>query len=278
MRDISPALADHLTGDLTTLALCWRLMRRDGIGLGFTAHDRDLLIDGELYRSAPSIDPSAIDAPESGRGALEIGGVLSHGAITAADLILGRFDHARVLVFLVNWADPGAGRIVLAGGSLGEVQIEGSAFQASLAPLSLALDLPLTSVYSPECRADLGDSRCAVALHGLALRSAVTAVGLDGGIACAGLNGQADWYAYGRLRWLSGANVGFDGEVLASTTTAIRLRTLPPRPIVIGDRFELRPGCDKRFDTCRGKFGNAHNFQGEPHVPGVDSLINYPGL
>jgi len=47
--------------DLTTLAFLWRLERVDGVALGFTSHDRDLVHDGLTYRSTPGMLPSAIE-------------------------------------------------------------------------------------------------------------------------------------------------------------------------------------------------------------------------
>ena len=49
-----------LAHELATIALCWRLERRDGLALGFTTHDRDLAIGGLVYRAAPGMLPSAI--------------------------------------------------------------------------------------------------------------------------------------------------------------------------------------------------------------------------
>ena len=40
MKSVSPALAAHLNGEVTTLATCWRLERADGWVRGFTDHDR----------------------------------------------------------------------------------------------------------------------------------------------------------------------------------------------------------------------------------------------
>lgn len=34
--------------------------------------------------------------------------------------------------------------------------------------------------------------------------------------------------------------------------------------------------CDKRFATCRDRFGNAHNFRGFPDIPGDDFLAAHP--
>src|SRR3546814_1023523 len=52
--------AARLAADTTTFAFCWRVVRFDGVALGFTSHDRDLEIEGLIYRSAPGIAPSAV--------------------------------------------------------------------------------------------------------------------------------------------------------------------------------------------------------------------------
>ncbi|MBM3617735.1 MAG: beta tubulin, partial [Alphaproteobacteria bacterium] len=40
-----------------------------------------------------------------------------------------------------------------------------------------------------------------------------------------------------------------------------------------GDAYEAFAGCDKSFGTCRTRFSNAVNFRGEPHVPGLDRML-----
>ncbi|MEQ9528912.1 MAG: DUF2163 domain-containing protein, partial [Parvibaculaceae bacterium] len=46
MKAVSPEFAAHVAGGVTTLAWCWKLVRRDGAVLGFTEHDRDLAFGG----------------------------------------------------------------------------------------------------------------------------------------------------------------------------------------------------------------------------------------
>jgi hypothetical protein len=53
-------MAQFLNPDLTTIAFCWRVERRDGVAIGNTTHDRELAIDGLIYRAAPGMLPSAI--------------------------------------------------------------------------------------------------------------------------------------------------------------------------------------------------------------------------
>ena len=65
--------------------------------------------------------------------------------------------------------------------------------------------------------------------------------------------------------------------ILRSQGTELTLRDLPPFAPAIGDLVEIREGCDKSLATCSGRFANAVNFRGEPHLPGIDLLTRYPG-
>src|SRR3546814_8084659 len=44
---------EALERELVGLAFCWRLDRRDGVSMGLTSHDRDLMVDGLIYRASP---------------------------------------------------------------------------------------------------------------------------------------------------------------------------------------------------------------------------------
>jgi uncharacterized phage protein (TIGR02218 family) len=48
---------------------------------------------------------------------------------------------------------------------------------------------------------------------------------------------------------------------------------MPPGAIAAGDAFEVTPGCDKSFATCRDRFANQINFRGFPHLPGNDAIL-----
>ena len=81
------AFSDPLAGETTTIALCWRVARADGVVLGFTSHDSAIEAGGVRYEASPGMTPSAIS---SGLGldvaTMEFGGALSAGALTDADL------------------------------------------------------------------------------------------------------------------------------------------------------------------------------------------------
>lgn len=270
-------MPQFLEPDLATIALCWRLERRDGAALGFTTHDRDLAIGGLAYRAAPGMLPSAISLSDGfAADTLDIEGALSSAAITAADLQAGRWDGASVSIFMVDWEAPGGEALPVARGELGEVSIQGEGFAAELRGPAASLDMGVVEQTSPECRARLGDKRCRVDLAGRASVTRIAAV-IDEEIVEVEAAAPGNAYGYGRLRWLGGANSGLDSAVLRSAGAVLTLREAPAFPAAAGDLVELHEGCDKSLATCAGRFGNAANFRGEPHLPGIDLLTRYPG-
>ena len=263
---------------LTTLALCWRVERRDGICLGFTSHDRDLEIAGLAYRSAPGMLPSAISVSDGFEASsLDVSGALTSDAIAEADLAAGRWDRAAVALFLADWEDPGGELLQLVRGELGDVAIRAYGFEAELRGPAALLERAVVEQTSPECRAELGDRRCRVDMAARIRVTRVTGNPAENVVAVAGAAGEANAYAFGRLRWIGGANAGLESEIAASDGPQLTLREPPPFAIEEGDLVEIREGCDKSFATCAARFANAENFRGEPHLPGMDLLTRYPG-
>ena len=164
MKTVLPALASHLAGAVTTLATCWRISRTDGAVFRFTDHDRDLVVDGEVYQASAAYSRTAI-ANDAGMGVdnLDVEGVFDSAAVTEAELRAGLFDRAEVRIFLVNWADPSMGILRLRRGWFGEaVLTEQGVFRTEFRGLTQVFSQRIGELYSPECRADLGDHRCRV--------------------------------------------------------------------------------------------------------------------
>ena len=96
---------EALEKELVCLAFCWRLDRRDGVSLGLTSHDRDLVVEGMVYRAAPGMLPSAVSV---GAGldvdSMDVKGALTADVIAAADLEAGRWDGAGLRLYLTDWS------------------------------------------------------------------------------------------------------------------------------------------------------------------------------
>jgi len=167
LKSVSGALASHLGGQLTTLATCWRVERRDGAVFGFTDHDRDLVVDGVVYRARTGYQRAAIASrADLSVDDTEVEGILDAAEIDAPSLRAGIWDGAEVQIFLVNWADLSQGKLKLRRGRLGEVVArDDGTFRAELRGLAQALNVTVGELYTPECRADLGDARCKVPIR-----------------------------------------------------------------------------------------------------------------
>jgi uncharacterized phage protein (TIGR02218 family) len=283
MRSIPAALQAKLDAGALTLAQCWIVRRRDGGVLGFTDHDRDLVIDGVSCRAGTGFAASeASQRFDLSVDGAEISGALDDELLREADLAAGRYDAASIESWLVDWSDPSL-RLLAARGTLGEVRREASAFTAELRGLADRLSQDSGRLYTASCGADLGDARCGVDLTVSALRGQGSVMAAPGSsiIAVAGLGGfAAGLFSAGRLSWTGGANQNsaveikqhrvVDGEVRLSLWQAMA------EPIAPGDSFVVTAGCDKLFATCRDRFGNGVNFRGFPQIPGNDFVVSYP--
>ena len=280
MRTIPPALAAHLERGATTLCHCWKLLRRDGAAFGFTDHDRDLAFAGTTFAARTGLEAAEATA-ELGFavGGGEVSGALVSAGITEDDLAAGLFDDASVETWLVNWTDP-AERLLLDVASIGEIRRADGAFVAELRGVMHRLDEERGRLYRATCAADLGDAKCGIDLDHAAFTATGAVLRTDGalGLATADLAAfAAGWFTGGKLVWLTGANAGRAVEIkahrLADGEAELDLWQRAARPIAVGDTFRVTAGCDKRFSTCGGKFANAANFRGFPHMPGNDFVL-----
>jgi len=285
MKLLPPALQTHLDTGTTTLAWCWRVTRRDGVVLGFTDHDRDLVFAGTTFAAATGFTASEIkDTVGLAVDDLEVESALSADSLDEHDLAAGLYDDAQIEIWRVNWADPGQ-RVLMRSGSIGEVRRADAAFTAEVRGLAHYLQQPKGRLFQFSCDADLGDARCTVDLSSPAFRGTGTVIAAESlrRFTCLGIESfLGGWFARGLLTFTTGANAGLAGEVrrhVFSAPTEIELWHEMPGAILPGDAFTVTAGCDKRFSTCRQKFSNGVNFRGFPHMPGNDfvAAVARPG-
>lgn len=274
MQSLPTAFSTHLAGEVTTLATCWSITRKDAVVLRFTEHDRDLVVDGQAYKASDSMSPTAVTSVAGlSVDNLEFEGMLSSAAITETDILSGRYDHAEISIFAVNYADPAMGKLHLKTGWLGEVTLQGGQFIAELRGLSSQLQQSIGEVYTSSCRAKLGDVRCGVNLAGYTFTGTVTAVEAAHAFTDSTKMQASGYFSGGLLTFTGGANAGLSMEVREFAAARFGLFLPMPNAIAIGHTYTVIAGCDKRFDSCVTKFNNALNFRGEPHVPGTDKIL-----
>lgn len=277
MKAATSGMNTHIGGETTTLATCWKVTRKDGEIFGFTDFDRDLVVESITYQAATGYTRSAIHTISNlAVDNLDIESALDSEILDANDLRAGVWDGATVEIFLVNWAALNQGKIILKRGTVGEIELRDSVFRAELRGLTQALSQQIVELYTPDCRADLGDSRCKVDIAALTVSGEITGVADRRSFADTGREEDAGYWNGGLIAWTSGSNQGRKMEVKTFTGGAFTLYLPMPDAIEVGDEYVLQPGCNKSFGMCKARYNNVKNFRGEPHVPGSDQILNYP--
>ena len=168
MKTTSGALDTHLQQEVTSLATCWKVVRKDGTVFRFTSNSIDILADfgiGEglqTYVASSGYNRSNIKSDAEGAvNNMDILGVFDNDAIKEDELRAGLFDGAEVFIFFFNHKDTSQGVLKSLRGVLGEARvIPNGRFFVELRSLDQFFTRRIAELYSKDCRADLGDNRC----------------------------------------------------------------------------------------------------------------------
>jgi uncharacterized phage protein (TIGR02218 family) len=306
MKAASSALQAHLAGGQMTVAYLWKIKRTDGTILGFTTHDQDIVYtdsgeDTVTYLHSTGFTSTAT-AGKSDLSVdnMEVTGFLESQSLVEADLRAGLYDDAIIEIRLVNWADLTMGDVLLRAGTLGIVKMQNGAFTAEIRGLTYKLTTYLGETYGPVCRAQFGSGLNGIDTYAKDLcmvdvtlyQQSGTVASAPSGVTivpAAGLkmvgsenpaeNAVAGWFNDGLITFNSGALEGQSFEIKTWDGATLTLYLPMPQAPAGGDTFTIEPGCDHTVGTngCT-KYDNIVNFRGEPFIPGVDSIYNYPGV
>lgn len=166
MREISEDLAARIESGAATLCHAWIVERVDGERLGFTDHDRALVVDEIVCRAASGWTQGAAEAAEgSAPGSATVGGVLDDERIVETDVAAGLWDMATVALWRIDWERPDL-KVLIGRGRLSRIRREGQGFTAEIEGPLAALERVVGRTYGRGCDAVLGDARCGIAAAG----------------------------------------------------------------------------------------------------------------
>lgn len=175
MKAISALLKAHLAGNLTTLAVCLRITRIDGVIVAATNHDVDIVVADNsgspvvyitYLASAGGTDSDVQTTSALSVDNVEQRGILNLDSITDADLHAGLYDYASMSLFAVNYSDLTQGVYHLRDGFLGQVTTERDAFITELRGMMEALRRAFGNLVNPLCPYNLGDFPAPAPLRG----------------------------------------------------------------------------------------------------------------
>ena len=170
MRHIPEEMAARIESGAATLCHAWVLRRADGAVMGFTDHDRDLMLEDVVCRAGSGWTAGAGEG-EAGltSGGLSASGGLDDEAITEADIAAGLYDGAQIALWRLDWARPDLA-VRLWAGALARIRRDNGAFVADLDGPMAALERVVGRTYGRTCDAVLGDGRCGLSVESIAGR------------------------------------------------------------------------------------------------------------
>jgi uncharacterized phage protein (TIGR02218 family) len=298
MKSIPAALAAHLRGETSTLAVCWLVEKSNGTVIRGTEHDRDIVVtaagsppinlSGRYYARANITGSDTRLSADLSADNMEVDGATDGDVdVTVAEMEAGVMDNAPVTIFLLNWRDPSAGQVILLRGRLGALSRDSDGrYRVEVRGLGQLLAQNVGQTYADRCNVvRFGDARCKFNTASITGDGVVSTVASRKAFAVAFGSPTpafpATLPAGGEVHFTSGENSGFAREVKTATYVAdvlsVELYEELPAELEVGDSVSFTPGCDRRYETCRDLYDNLANFRGYGvFVPGALRLMAGP--
>lgn len=274
-KTIPSGLDTHQQGGSTTIGHLLRLTRRDGVVIGLTSDATSLTLDGVFYDAGPGLDVTSL-ASLAGLGvdAAEFSTLNDGSVFVVQDIQSGIWTEAAFLIAKYNFRAPLDGVETVTAGTMGALRIRDDTIVAEFRGLQQFLQQPVGEVIGKNCPVRFGSTRCRKDLAPLTFSASVTTAGQQVFTATALIHAD-DYFGNGELTWTSGANSGLTVGVKTFAAGVVGLMLPMFISVEVGDAFDIIKGCRKRLSDCQANT-NVLNFQGFPHLPGIDALTGAP--
>lgn len=271
----SAQMLDRLGSNVTWICAIWKMTAVDSTVAAYAAHTRDLLFESVTYKSA-QVEPTTFTQTLGVQQAnyVELFGIFDD-IVNEADLQGGRWKNAKIQFEYVDYLDLTIGSVGKMKGQAGKISINNGTFTVEMRSLSDLLSQEIGELTSPVDRnrrpEDLG-----VGMGPFTFARTVTAFTDRRNFTVGGTAQANDYFRYGRAEWTSGNNNGLKMEIKANVGNVIELQLPMRSTIQIGDNLNLIAGYDGTREQARDKFAAMVNFNGEPDLPGLKAIIQYP--
>lgn len=292
MRNLSSQLLAALSASPVSSAYCIKITSAlKARSWYFTSHDQDLVIASGTYagtyKSSVAYNSSNVEISsnmDSTNLSIEGAFDITNG-FTRIELISGLLDHARVIVFIVDFTDTSLGYMEVLSGFFGDISPQGNEFTIDFIGDDALFNKTLNRLYESGCDAEFCDARCKLSSANYTSSGAVSGTPTKKSFVCSisdtgSLNHSdiTDWFTNGVITWTGACeNSGLLSVVRVYTystgTKSIVLLTPTYYTIAAGDTFTILAGCQKRFvEDCSTKFENHKRFKGFPFIPTADQV------
>lgn len=271
--------------------------------IGLTSNTRDMTLpahSGITFKSAAGLMPSSMQEAIGEATTLEMMGIYDALLFDREDVIGGKWENARVEIFIACWDNVNLGELVLFSGFLGEFKDMQEYFTAEGRGLISKLSQDVAVVTTRACRvkefrnAECGHTASTVTINAITYdisypnvspksssskRIIIIDTNYWTGFIIPKDIPPTNYFQNGKITCTSGLNDGLSREISSNAVGGTEMKVALKRPFPFAvsatDQFTLVAGCNRTVEDCR-KYSNIINFRGEPYVPNITTVSKVP--
>lgn len=229
-----------------------------------TSHDVPVTWNSQTYTPAPIAHGQLVDSVRGDDDALTLESFEFDGSPLR---VFVPFAPQRRMFLEITEVrlDDGVGRLIFSG-EVRSVEAKGRKLTANVVTrLDVANRKFPRLVIGRTCSAQLGDAACTINLNSFKVTGPITGINRADITLPAAVGKPANWFAGGHCVLTGGATGREVRQIVASQGSSLSLNA-PFAAAQVGNTLSAFAGCDRRPDTCTGKFNNFVNFQGHPKI------------
>lgn len=274
-----------LTQPMLHLAELYKILLDDGTYLYYTSHDKNLIYKGNEYVAIPikrseiqynnnlSIDKVDIEAG--------IVGVTVGARDLTIPQVIDRcwLERAHVWIYLVDYIYLDEDKLLFEGYVTGGIGYDqGRLILECNSVLDKLNCMFPKKIYSEDCQHTLYDTYCSLNKGDYdetgTISSVTDAFRVHSTIFLYS-NHAAGYWLDGEVKFTSGDNTNVRRSIKSHGDGYVDVRVAFPDTIAVGNGITAYPGCDKKGETCEGKFDNYENFFGFEYIPKPEALYGF---
>jgi uncharacterized phage protein (TIGR02218 family) len=189
----------------------------------------------------------------------------------------GQLDGALLQIeraFMPSYGDTSPGTVVLFAGRISDIDCSRTGIDMKCRSHLELLNIQMPRrLWQSSCTHVFGDAMCQFSRATLQANFACLSGSMETQILSTVNPTPAGLYVQGTIFGLTGANAGDSRTIAGMSSGNVSVKLAFLSPPMVGDQFQLLPGCDRSIATCTNVFNNAIHFGGMPYIPTPETAV-----
>ena len=189
----------------------------------------------------------------------------------------GQLDGALLQIeraFMPSYGDTSPGTVVLFAGRISDIDCSRTGIDMKCRSHLELLNIQMPRrLWQSSCTLVFGDAMCQFNRAALQASFRCLSGSTETQILSTVNPTPAGLYVQGTIFGLTGANAGDSRTVAGMSSGSVSVKLAFLSPPMVGDQFQLLPGCDRSIATCTNVFNNAIHFGGTPYIPTPETAV-----